>query len=215
LRLAYLRLLAATSLGWVLLVGSAAAEARGDTSLGDSAVVLGTGGSGVKVRSGPGLSYNILGVVSEGTRVNVLNGPQSDGDQNWYQIQSNDGAGGRVRGWAAAMYLVSSERVRLREDGTVGGRSFTAKVMSYTSGNGIGPYTSTGTRCHLGTVAVDPRYIPLGSLLTVEGLDGIFTAEDTGSAVKGASLDVWFPDMSSAQRWGTQQRAVTVLREGY
>jgi len=169
----------------------------------------------VKVRSGPGLSYDILGVVPEGTRVNVLNGPQSDGDQSWYQIQSTDGAGVRVRGWAAALYLVSSERVTLRGDGKVGGRSFSAKVLSYASGGGIGPYTSSGTPCHWGTVAVDPRYVALGSLLMIDGLDGVFTAEDTGSAVKGAALDVWFPDMASAQRWGTQQRTVTVVREGY
>jgi 3D (Asp-Asp-Asp) domain-containing protein len=215
LRLAYLSLFAATTLGCALLAGSAPAEARDDTLVGDSALVLGTGGSGVKVRSGPGLSYDILGVVSEGTRVNVLNGPQFDGDQNWYQIQSNDGAGVRVRGWAAAMYLVSTERVRLRADGTAFGRSFSAKVLSYTSGGGIGSYTSTGTRCHWGTVAVDPRYIPLGSLLMVDGLDGVFTAEDTGSALKGATLDVWFPDTTSALRWGSQQRTVNVLREGY
>ena len=208
-------LFVAASLGSALLCGSAPAEAREDLVLGGSAYVLGTGGSGVKVRSGPGLSYDIVGGVSEGTLVSVLDGPQSDGDLSWYRIRSTDGAAVRIRGWAAGMFLVSSERVRLRDDGTIGTRDFTAKVTSYTSGGGIGSYTSTGTRVHWGTVAVDPRAIPLGSLMTIDGLEGIFTAEDTGPGVRGEMLDVWFPDMASALSWGTRQRRVTILREGY
>jgi 3D (Asp-Asp-Asp) domain-containing protein len=208
-------LVATVTLGSLLLSGSVAAEARAEVPLGDSALVLGTGGSGVRVRSGPGLSYEILGVASEGARVSVLNGPRSDGDQNWYRIQTSGGAAVQVRGWVAGMYLAPARSVTVKSDGTIGTRSFAGRILSYTSGGGIGSYTSTGTRVHWGTVAVDPRYIPLGSLMTIDGLDGIFTAEDTGPAVVGAVIDVWFPDRASALRWGTQQRRVTVLREGY
>ncbi len=68
---------------------------------------------------------------------------------------------------------------------------------------------------HWGTVAVDPRYIPLGSLMLIDGLDGVFTAEDTGGGVRGPMVDVWFPDLASALAWNTRYRTVSILREGY
>ena len=38
-----------------------------------------------------------------------------------------------------------------------------------------------------------------------------FTVEDTGSGVRGLLFDVWFPDVPTAQAFGTQRRKVTVL----
>lgn len=213
LRLALLNPLAATF--GLLLFGSLAAEVSAAPQLGDTAYVLGTGGTGVRVRSGPGPSYDIRGVLPEGETVTVDDGPQSDGDLTWYQIRGTDGSGVRIRGWVAGMYLVSTASVALGRDGTAGTRKFEAKVTGYASGyGGAGSFTSTGTRVRWGTVAVDPRYIPLGSLLTIEGLDGVFVAEDTGGAVGGATVDVWFPDLDSALRWNTRYKMVTVLREG-
>jgi 3D (Asp-Asp-Asp) domain-containing protein len=202
-------------LGALLLLSSGAADVFAQPAPGKTAVVLGTSGSGVKVRSGPGITHEILGVVSEGKRVDVLSGLQSDGDQTWLQIRTSDGAGNTVRGWAAAMYLVAADRISVAEDGTILGRKLSAKITGYVSGiNGVGYYTATGTRVRWGTVSVDPRLIPLGSLLTIDGLDGVFAAEDTGGAVRGAVVDVWFADLASAQRWGSQQRTVQILREG-
>jgi 3D (Asp-Asp-Asp) domain-containing protein len=213
LRVTSLNFLAATALGFSLL--GVPAEAYANTVLGDSARVVGTNGSGLRVRSGPGLSYQILGMLSDGTRVSVLDGPRSGDDHEWYRIESIGGAGGRLRGWASGRYLVAADQVAIRDDGALGTRSFKAKVVSYFSGGGIGYQTSTGTRVRWGVVAVDPRFIPLGSLMTIDGLEGTFIGEDTGGAVRGAVIDVWFPDQASALRWGTQHRTVTVLREGY
>jgi 3D (Asp-Asp-Asp) domain-containing protein len=170
----------------------------------------------VKVRSGPGPTNDILGVAPERARVNVLTGPQSDGDLSWYQIRTTDGAGQQVRGWAAAMYLVPSASVSVPPEGRLGTRSFEGKITGYVSGvGGVGYYTATGTRVRWGTVSVDPRFIPLGSLLLIDGLDGVFTAEDTGGAVRGAVVDVWFPDLQTALNWSNRYRTVTILREGY
>jgi 3D (Asp-Asp-Asp) domain-containing protein len=206
----------AAAMGLILATFSGVpADVRADTQLGDSAVVLGTGGSGVRIRAGPGMGHETLGVLSEGTRVGVLNGPRSDGQTNWYQVERSDGAGARLRGWAAGTYLSPANHTSARQGGSRGTRSFFAKVMGYASGGSIGYQTATGTRVRWGTVSVDPRYIALGSLMTIEGLEGVFAAEDTGPAIKGAMVDVWFPDKASAVRWGTQQRTVTVLREGY
>ena len=53
----------------------------------------------------------------------------------------------------------------------------------------------------ISTIAVDPNVIPLGSLVKVEGY-GIAVAADTGSAIKGKIIDVFFNDYSQAQNWG-------------
>jgi 3D (Asp-Asp-Asp) domain-containing protein len=78
----------------------------------------------------------------------------------------------------------------------------------------VGTRTATGTTVRWGVVSVDPRFIPLGSELEIEGLGGRFVAEDTGGAVRGAHVDVWLPDLDSSLRFGAQYRRVTVLREG-
>ncbi|MDO4175970.1 MAG: 3D domain-containing protein [Bacillota bacterium] len=61
--------------------------------------------------------------------------------------------------------------------------------------------TATGTSVHYGTIAVDPRVIPLGSYGYVPGY-GEVHAEDTGGAIKGNIIDVWFPTNSQCRNWG-------------
>ena len=57
-------------------------------------------------------------------------------------------------------------------------------------GNGDG-FTATMTRPAVGrTVAVDPKIIPLGSELWIDG-EGPFIAEDVGGAVKGYRIDIY------------------------
>lgn len=69
--------------------------------------------------------------------------------------------------------------------------------------------TRTGTFPSHGTVAVDPELIPLGEPLWVEGY-GWATAEDTGGAVTGRTVDLFFPTIRQANRWGREN--VTVVR---
>ena len=59
-------------------------------------------------------------------------------------------------------------------------------------------------------VAVDPKLIPYGSWLWIEGL-GWFRAEDCGSAIKGFRLDVLVATESEATRFGKQDRFVIVV----
>ena len=62
------------------------------------------------------------------------------------------------------------------------------------------------------TVAVDPRVIPLGSKLRIEGYNGIFVAQDTGSAIRGSILDLAVGSKSEANRLGVQYRKVYLVR---
>ena len=67
--------------------------------------------------------------------------------------------------------------------------------------------TSTGLPVGPGVVAVDPSVIPLGTRLTIPGYgEGI--AADTGNAVGGYTIDLWFPTLTDALAWG--RRTVTI-----
>ncbi len=57
------------------------------------------------------------------------------------------------------------------------------------------------------TVAVDPKVVPLGSQLFIEGL-GWWKAEDTGNMIKGNRLDICLPTRDEAVEWGKRKRQV-------
>jgi 3D (Asp-Asp-Asp) domain-containing protein/peptidoglycan hydrolase CwlO-like protein len=69
--------------------------------------------------------------------------------------------------------------------------------------------TSTGIPTGWGVVAVDPAVIPLGTRMTIPGY-GEGVAADTGSAVRGAMIDVWFPTCAQALGWGRQLVTITI-----
>jgi 3D (Asp-Asp-Asp) domain-containing protein len=71
--------------------------------------------------------------------------------------------------------------------------------------------TATGTTAARGTIAVDPAVIPLGTRLAVPGY-GPGIASDTGSAILGARIDVWFATIEEALAWGTRTMTVTIHR---
>ncbi|SDP08536.1 protein of unknown function [Paenibacillus sp. yr247] len=89
--------------------------------------------------------------------------------------------------------------------------AFTAGVASTGKSNGDAEYgiTFTGTHVTEGrTIAVDPNVIPLGWWVYIEGI-GFRRAEDTGSAIKGQKIDVYYESESYANRFGVK-RGVTV-----
>ncbi len=84
-----------------------------------------------------------------------------------------------------------------------GGRTITVTSTGYS----LPGHTATGMPVGWGVVAVDPSVIPLGTRLTVPGY-GEGVAADTGSAVRGATIDLWFPSLAQARAWG--RRTVTI-----
>lgn len=82
------------------------------------------------------------------------------------------------------------------------------RTITVTStGYSLGGRTATGMPVGWGVVAVDPSVIPLGTRLTIPGY-GEAVAADTGGAVRGATIDLWFPTAAQAHAWG--RRTVTV-----
>lgn len=72
--------------------------------------------------------------------------------------------------------------------------------------------TSCGLRAGYGVVAVDPRVIPLGSKLYIEGY-GYAVAGDRGRAIKGAKIDLGFNTYQEAMRFGRKRVLVHILQE--
>jgi 3D (Asp-Asp-Asp) domain-containing protein len=69
--------------------------------------------------------------------------------------------------------------------------------------------TASGTRARMGAVAADPSRYPMGTIVHVPGY-GYGRVEDTGGAIKGDALDLWFPSHARAQTWGRQNLTVQV-----
>lgn len=70
--------------------------------------------------------------------------------------------------------------------------------------------TAIGLKAGKGVVAVDPRIIPLGIKLYVEGYGECVTG-DVGSAIKGRRIDLGFDGYREALAWGRRTVKVTVL----
>jgi 3D (Asp-Asp-Asp) domain-containing protein len=59
------------------------------------------------------------------------------------------------------------------------------------------------------TIAVDKRIIPLGTVVLINGKQ--YVAEDTGGAIKGNRIDIYFDSHEQALKWGRQQIEIEVL----
>lgn len=76
--------------------------------------------------------------------------------------------------------------------------------------------TASGVPSGPGKVAVDPNVIPLGTRLYIESLDGwgdygYAIAADTGSAIKGNVIDVFYSNRSTALKYGRRRIKVHIL----
>ncbi|MBE7027236.1 MAG: DUF348 domain-containing protein [Ruminococcaceae bacterium] len=68
----------------------------------------------------------------------------------------------------------------------------------------------------VGTVAVDPKVIPLGTRMYIESVDGSYVygecfAGDTGGAIKGNRVDLFMASRSQALSFGRRQVKVYIL----
>ncbi len=67
--------------------------------------------------------------------------------------------------------------------------------------------TAAGTEVSHGVCAADWRVYPKGSVFHIKGY-GRCRVEDTGNAVKGRHLDLYFPTAQEARHWGVQVMTV-------
>ena len=78
--------------------------------------------------------------------------------------------------------------------------------------------TASGARAKRGTVAVDPRVIPLGTKLYVKSLTpgvpdyGFAIAQDTGGAIKGNKIDLFMDTVWECLQFGRRPVMVYILK---
>ncbi len=86
-----------------------------------------------------------------------------------------------------------------------GGRTMTVSAVGYS----LPGTTASGLPVGHGIMAVDPSVIPMGTRVYVPGY-GDAVAADTGSGVRGAMIDLWFPTTADALRWGRKTVVITI-----
>lgn len=92
-------------------------------------------------------------------------------------------------------------------------RVLECRATAYTD---TGYNTATGTTPRIGTIAVDPKVIKLGTKLFICSPDGKWVygycvAEDTGGAIKGNKVDIYFNTYAECIQFGRRTVAVYVL----
>ncbi len=203
--------LAASLLGATLVIAQLHIEP------GTRAVIFGVGQDGLTVREGPGYDYPVLDILPEGTEVDVDAGPRWRGYTPWYQVSGYDPDG--RQGWSAGNYLqprpeptpTPAEGAARVTPSARGGERERNSFVALVTGYSIQGRTSSGLPTEWGVAAVDPSVIPLGSRFQIDGFEEVFVAADTGGAVKGIWVDLYFPTRAEAAAFGVQARRVTIL----
>ncbi|PGS49679.1 3D domain-containing protein [Bacillus sp. AFS041924] len=91
------------------------------------------------------------------------------------------------------------------------------KATAYTgSCKGCSGKTATGIDLKknpkVKVISVDPKVIPLGSKVYVQGY-GYAIAGDTGGSLKGNKIDVFIPSKKNALKWGVKTVTVKVYKK--
>lgn len=95
-------------------------------------------------------------------------------------------------------------------------KKLTVTATAYTAA--AGKKTASGRVAQYGVIAVDPKVIPLGTKLYVESTDdgkswqyGYCIAGDTGGAIKGNKIDLYYNSKSQCLQFGRRSAIVYVL----
>lgn len=187
--------------GWLKIsyngkVGYVSSQYTKETSTTNSGTYY-VNATSLNVRSGAGTGYASIGKLINGQAVSVT----KDLGNGWYQISYN----GRT-GYVSKQYVVKTAVKAAAE--------FTVEATAYTPLESPGGITAAGYNIrknpNMKLIAVDPKVIPLGKKVWVEGY-GEAIAGDTGGAIKGNKIDVLFPTVNQALQWGRKNVKVRIL----
>lgn len=152
----------------------------------------------LNVRTGPGTNYGVLGQLRNGETVKVL----ANAGNEWMKVN--------YKGKTAYVY-----KAYVTPAAASVAKAFYAEATAYTpweSKTGITAYGyNIKKNPNMKLIAVDPKVIPLGSKVWVEGY-GEAVAGDTGGAIKGKKIDVLMPKTEQALQWGRKKVKVKVLK---
>lgn len=122
--------------------------------------------------------------------------------------------------WEACDQIIEKGTKTPVQTKTVQGKEIRVKKVlecnatAYTASKGA--RTANGSVPAYGIIAVDPRVIPMGSKMYIESLDGSWAygyavAGDTGGAIKGNKVDLYYNSYSECISFGRRKVRVYVL----
>lgn len=160
----------------------------------------------------------------------VVRGPQAvlraQPDEPEYVVKSPQNTSGGKQNASASRTEEDTEDHISGESNTittVGGMTYTySDKISVTctaySCEGYTGITATGTVARVGAVAVDPRYIPLGTKMYIVSNDGKYVygycvAEDTGGSIKGYKIDLYFDTVDECWDFGVRSCTAYIIED--
>ncbi len=109
--------------------------------------------------------------------------------------------------------IKSTNKSSSRGSSSASGKIIFVKSTAYSASNGASTASGRKTVRNAGgysTIAVDPHIIPLGTKLYIEGY-GNAIAADTGSAIQGKVIDLFFNTNAEACNWGVRYLKIHIL----
>ena len=111
--------------------------------------------------------------------------------------------------------VIDSRTVPVASSGTADGARLPFVATAYCKGT----TTASGVQVRAGIAAADPRLLPVGSVVrldgTPEGHEGIYTVLDTGPKVQGRHVDLYMWSCHEALAFGRRKVSLTVIRRGW
>jgi len=108
---------------------------------------------------------------------------------------------------------------RSRAGGSYAANGIGSRVEFIATAYCKGETTASGVTVQSGVAAADPRMLPEGSVVQVDGVpekhQGIYTVLDTGPKVQGRHVDLYMWSCYDALAFGRRPIALTVLRRGW
>ncbi len=164
------------------------------------------------------LKENGIGNGKHGFRVTVDWGSLPDGEylvEGWVEDEKFHNTKTYAKGAAAPAKeeTPKQEAQTASENGLVhlGAFRTTGYCPCYQCSEGWGRQTSTGATARANhTIAVDPRVIPYGAKVMINGT--VYTAEDRGGGVKGKHIDIFFDNHAQTRHHGSRMQDVYLVQ---
>lgn len=162
------------------------------------------------------LKDNGIGNGNHGFRISMDWNSLPDGTyliEGWVDGEKFHNTKTYTKGEAAAPKEEPKQAQAASENGLVHLGTFrtTGYCPCYQCSEGWGRKTSTGATARANhTIAVDPKVIPYGARVMINGT--VYTAEDRGGGVKGKHIDIFFDTHSQTRQHGSRMQDVYLIQ---
>ena len=138
---------------------------------------------------------------------------KTEEEEHTYKVEDNTEVV-EVKAVEPTPQTVTSQEVQTTAASSTEGYTLTVEATAYSYAEpGLSNYTADGTNLVNDpmVIAVDPRVIPLGTMVEIPGY-GVFRAADTGGAIVGNKIDVHFPTVAQTYNFGRRTITIRILK---